>query len=125
MKRWYVTVLCDQKDTERRLDLQRTCKTKKEALATMEQLNKEFDKAIKSQDNMVRIDLPAYGAYHPRTIYLRPADYAMITTSIDSEDDGYKGKIGFQCDDDKPSNKDVEKEDRDAESVDCTVDCTG
>ena len=106
MKGYYsVNILADQNHYDKSIDISRSCRSRKEAVEIKTWLDEELVKAAENQDHMVKIDLPVHGKQIPRTLFIRPADYALISTSVVfHETTKYKGKIGFQ-DDDKEDKK--------------------
>lgn len=107
MKQWCLSIIADHKTFDKRLEADLECRTKKEAIELMDQLNARLNEPPASEGSMVRLDYPADGRRLPRTIYLNPADYSFIDVAVFSKTktDGYKGKIGFQSDDKSKSTE--------------------
>jgi len=98
MKGYYaVGIAAENKRYDKAIDMTRKCRSRKEALEIKAWLDGELTKAIEDQDHMFQIDLPAHGKQVPRTLFIRPADYSIISTSVVfMPTSSCKGKIGFQ-----------------------------
>lgn len=98
MKGYYaVGIAAENKRYDKPIDMTRRCRSRKEAIEVKAWLDGELSKAIEDQDSMVRIDLPTCGKQIPRTLFIRPVDYSVISTSVVfMPTSSCKGKIGFQ-----------------------------